>query len=91
MERSLVQTSALRRCEYPSGRETFSALGTISDANRLEGHEFTEVIVPKKRLDDFDLPPIGFIKIDVEGHAKSRYFTAPKRCREGSPKSHDRD
>ena len=48
-----------------------AALGTISDANRLEGHKFTEVIVPKKRLDDFDLPQIGFIKIDVEGHEES--------------------
>ena len=48
-----------------------AALGTISDANRLEGHEFTEVSVPKKRLDDFDLPQIGFIKIDVEGHEES--------------------
>jgi FkbM family methyltransferase len=45
-----------------------AALGTISDANSLGGHQFTEVSVPKKRLDDFDLPPIGFIKIDVEGH-----------------------
>ena len=28
-------------------------------------------VVPKKRLDDFDLPPVGFIKIDVEGHEES--------------------
>jgi FkbM family methyltransferase len=48
-----------------------AALGTISDANPLGGHEFTEVVVPKKRLDDFDLPPVGFIKIDVEGHEES--------------------
>jgi FkbM family methyltransferase len=48
-----------------------AALGTISDANSLGGHEFTEVVVPKRRLDDFDLPRIGFIKIDVEGHEES--------------------
>jgi FkbM family methyltransferase len=48
-----------------------AALGTISEANPLGGHQFTEVVVPKKRLDDFDLPPVGFIKIDVEGHEES--------------------
>lgn len=30
--------------------------------------EFGELRVPTARLDDLDLPPCGFIKIDVEGH-----------------------
>jgi FkbM family methyltransferase len=48
-----------------------SALGTISDANLLEGRQWTGIVVPKKRLDDFDLPQVGFIKIDVEGHEEA--------------------
>jgi FkbM family methyltransferase len=44
------------------------ALGTLSGANNLGGIPCREVAVPLKRLDEFDLPPVGFIKIDVEGH-----------------------
>jgi FkbM family methyltransferase len=46
-------------------------LGTISDANRLQGRLCREISVPMRCLDEFDLPPVGFIKIDVEGHEEA--------------------
>jgi FkbM family methyltransferase len=48
--------------------DTEPMLGTISDANQLNGRKCREFLVPTRGLDEFDLPPIGFIKIDVEGH-----------------------
>jgi FkbM family methyltransferase len=44
--------------------------GTIEPANRLNvGHRgVAEVEVPLRRLDDLGLPPVGLVKIDVEGH-----------------------
>jgi hypothetical protein len=50
----------------PAGAE--AALGTLSPTSSLGGARFSEVAVPVKRFDDFDLPPVGFVKIDVEGH-----------------------
>jgi FkbM family methyltransferase len=45
-----------------------AALGTLSQTNVFGGARFREVEVPVKRLDDFELPLVGFVKIDVEGH-----------------------
>ncbi len=41
---------------------------TIEAANALESLDATEVVVPRRRLDAYDLPRVGFAKIDVEGH-----------------------
>ncbi|HUZ11388.1 MAG TPA: FkbM family methyltransferase [Caulobacteraceae bacterium] len=48
-----------------------AALATIAPSNRLGGRASREISVPVARLDDFQLPPIGFIKIDVEGHEEA--------------------
>jgi FkbM family methyltransferase len=48
-----------------------AALGTLSDTNQLDGRRFREVRVPVRTLDEFDLPPVGFAKIDVEGHEEA--------------------
>lgn len=42
-------------------------LATLSDVP-VEGKECLEEVVPVHKLDTLDLPPVGFIKIDVEGH-----------------------
>jgi FkbM family methyltransferase len=50
---------------------TEPALGTLSEANKLQGRSHREVQVPIRRMDDFELPPVGFVKIDVEGHEEA--------------------
>lgn len=50
-----------------------SGFNTIEPSNRIELKVLdpTKIVtldVPVRRLDDFDLGPVGFIKIDVEGH-----------------------
>lgn len=44
------------------------ALGSISRKNPLSGGEYKAIDVRERALDSFSLPPIGFMKIDVEGH-----------------------
>jgi FkbM family methyltransferase len=43
-------------------------LATIESHNALGGAEVRTVTVPCHRLDTLDLSPVGFMKIDVEGH-----------------------
>ena len=43
-------------------------LSTIETRNALDGTAVEEVDVPRVTLDGLGLPPVGFIKIDVEGH-----------------------
>jgi FkbM family methyltransferase len=43
-------------------------LSTVAPENALGGSDVRTVTVPSRRLDDLDLPPVGFMKIDVEGH-----------------------
>jgi FkbM family methyltransferase len=45
-------------------------LGTLEDANDFQGHycETRSIEVPARTLDSFALAPLGFMKIDVEGH-----------------------
>jgi FkbM family methyltransferase len=47
------------------------ALGTLENANMLGGVEFQEVSVKTVRLDDYDLPSVCIVKIDVEGHEEA--------------------
>lgn len=47
------------------------ALGTLENANTLGGVPVNEVEVKAARLDDYDFPPVGIIKIDVEGHEEA--------------------
>jgi FkbM family methyltransferase len=46
----------------------FSALGTIEPENHFSGVELRKITVSCYPLDSFNLSPVGFIKIDVEGH-----------------------
>lgn len=42
---------------------------TVEEANRLQGCvDVRHAIVQKRTFDSFSFPPIGFMKIDVEGH-----------------------
>jgi len=45
------------------------AFSTLEKDNSLENHkEIEKILVEVRRLDDYDLKNVGFIKIDVEGH-----------------------
>ena len=59
-----------------------SALGTISDANRLEGHEFTEVVVPKRGWTT-SIYLRSASSRSTSRAMKSRYSTAPRELLEG--------
>ncbi len=50
----------------PLGRKGYSNQGGSLSAVKV-GDQYGSVSVPAKRLDDCGLPPVGFIKIDVEG------------------------
>lgn len=41
---------------------------TIEPGNALEEIDAVETTVPRRRLDSFDFPRVGFAKVDVEGH-----------------------
>lgn len=57
-------TATIRR---PLGRG-LAGLATIETANALPGQACESLSVPLVTLDSLALPPVGFIKIDVEGH-----------------------
>lgn len=44
---------------------------TIETSNPLDHFTCAEYTVPRRRLDSYDLGPVGFMKIDVEGHELS--------------------
>jgi FkbM family methyltransferase len=46
----------------------YLALATIEPDNNFSGLEVRKITVSCYPLDSFNLPPVGFIKIDVEGH-----------------------
>ena len=46
----------------------YLALATIEPDNDFSGLEVRKITVSCYPLDSFNLPPVGFIKIDVEGH-----------------------
>lgn len=58
-------TATLRMPVNELGRSTIDVGNALDDS---EGGASTEVRVPMKRLDDYALPSVGFLKIDVEGH-----------------------
>jgi FkbM family methyltransferase len=61
-----VQRDAtLRVLASDEGRSTIERDNTLEDP---DGSERYEITVPTRRLDDYDLTSVGFIKIDVEGH-----------------------
>jgi len=48
-----------------------AALGTLAPSNNLSGTAFRSVPVTARRLDGMTLPPVGLVKIDVEGHEEA--------------------
>jgi FkbM family methyltransferase len=66
---ALSSTNGVGQLRIPlqAGKPTTS-LGTVAAANSLGNAAFSTIEVPLRQLDDFALPSVGFIKIDVEGH-----------------------
>jgi len=62
---------AILRVPLEGGNGAEEALGTLSQTNELGGARYREISVPARRLDDFNLPSVGFVKIDVEGHEEA--------------------
>jgi FkbM family methyltransferase len=55
----------LRMLERDEGRSTIERDNTLEDP---DGSAQCEIAVPTRRLDDYELDAVGFLKIDVEGH-----------------------
>jgi FkbM family methyltransferase len=55
----------LRILESDAGRSTIERDNNLEDP---DGSSRFEITVPTRRLDDYELDAVGFIKIDVEGH-----------------------
>ena len=73
--------ASLRVLEKDPGRSTIEHGNALEDP---DGSERSELTVITRRLDDYDLDAVGFIKIDVEGHELSVLHGATatiERCR----------
>lgn len=64
---ALSDRSGTSRMRIPSDRY-LDGRATIEAENRLLKQDCEEIDVSTRRLDDYDLDAVGFIKIDVEGH-----------------------
>lgn len=51
---------------------------TIEPGNALDALDATEIVVPRRRLDSYDLPRVGVVKVDVEGHELATLAGAEK-------------
>ena len=63
--------TAKMRLPYGHDRKPKFGRSTIDPANRFDPEviaRFEEIPVETRRIDDYELPDTGFIKIDVEGH-----------------------
>lgn len=60
--------ATLRMMDNDFGRSTIEESNTLLDTT---GSSKTSLTVPVRRLDDYNLHNVGFIKIDVEGHEYS--------------------
>jgi FkbM family methyltransferase len=64
------------------GRSTIETENTLEDE---DGSERAEIEVSLKRLDDYKLHDVGFIKIDVEGHELAVLQGAKNTLRDSQP------
>ena len=66
--------------------KNLSTRASIEKENTINGYSEIKVItVPTRRLDDYDLGPVGLIKIDVEGHEKAVLHGAEELLRRDKP------
>ena len=82
---SSKQGTSILRVPFDNAGDEESALGTLSPLNALGHRPYREIRVPSRRLDDFELPPVGFIKIDVEGLEEEVIRGAEKLLRRDKP------
>jgi len=64
------------------GRSTIESANTMEDP---DGSPRTSIRVPTKRLDDYELKNVGFVKIDVEGHELAVLHGAIETIRQSMP------
>lgn len=64
---------------------TVTGLASIDPANALRGLSVTTIEVPMRRLDEYGLRDVGFIKLDVEGHEAAVLRGAADVLRESQP------
>lgn len=60
-------------------------LSTVEPENLLDDVDVRQVQVPCRRLDSLDLEPVGFMKIDVEGHESAVLRGAAEILRRDMP------
>lgn len=65
---ALSDSTGTARLEVPENKSGWSNQHASLNPYRNKGRKVASIEVEKSRLDDLDLPPVGFIKIDVEGH-----------------------
>lgn len=65
---ALSDRAGVARLKVPRSARGYSNQHASLESNWSAGQEYGEVEVVTARLDDLDLAPCGFIKIDVEGH-----------------------
>lgn len=68
---ALSDTDGQAELEVPQLRGGWSNQHASLNPERNRDCEVKTCSVETKRLDSFDLPPVGFIKIDVEGHERA--------------------
>jgi hypothetical protein len=62
-----------------------TGLASIEPDNALRGLPVATIDVPLRRLDEYDLHDVGFIKLDVEGHEAAVLRGAERVLRESQP------
>ena len=72
----------LRILERDGGRSTIERDNALEDP---DGSEKCEITVPTRRLDDYQLDSVSFIKIDVEGHELAVLRGASATIRRSQP------
>lgn len=72
----------LRGLAEDPGRSSIESANELDD---LDGSPRTTIRISKMRLDDYELPEVGFIKIDVEGHELAVLKGAQRTLRTSMP------
>ncbi len=65
---ALSDKAGVAALKVPQTARGYSNQHGSLESNWTDGHDFGVVEVETARMDDLELDPVGFIKIDVEGH-----------------------